>query len=335
MEPSAELEALVRRWIDSGGGSPQFQRALHSRSDYVRQIGSDEHEWAQGFDQVVGDFEEQDERLFAYAGPREVLRLEAYEHGEVGWAAAELKETLESGRGFVYRFTAVFVLEDHVWKIVQSHFSIPVPNEELLAVELTGTLSDLLTSIDADQPSTAFGDAEPYGTVTLLFTDVVDSTAVSGRVGDAAWTRLIGDHFDTVRGIVEREGGSTVKTLGDGGMYVFVSATSALRAGIAIQEAVSASGTNHLDLRVGVHTGEVVRRGDDYLGLTVSKAARVAAAAQGGQILASATTVEMLNTVEFVFGEPIPAELKGIDGTHVLRPLLWDGQRPRNRTTRT
>lgn len=55
MELSAGLEALVRRWINSG--SAQVQRALHSKSDCLRQIGSDEHEWVQGFDQVVGDFE--------------------------------------------------------------------------------------------------------------------------------------------------------------------------------------------------------------------------------------------------------------------------------------
>ena len=86
---------------------------------------------------------------------------------------------------------------------------------------------------------------------------------------------------------------------------------------------MASSSENELRLRVGVHTGDVVRSQTDFLGLTVNKAARVAAAAQGGQILVSASTVEMINDAEFNFDEPIVAELKGIFGTHTLRPLLW------------
>ena len=79
-------------------------------------------------------------------------------------------------------------------------------------------------------------------------------------------------------------------------------------------------------LRVGVHTGDVVQHDHDVLGLAGNKAARVAAAADGGQILVSSTTADMVNTTEFTFGDPITADLKGIDGTHILKPLLWSNR---------
>ncbi len=68
----------------------------------------------------------------------------------------------------------------------------------------------------------------------------------------------------------------------------------------------------------------MVRDRDDYIGLTVSKAARVAAAADGGQVLVSASTAGMVNPSEFGFGDPMIVELKGLEGTHILQPLLWN-----------
>jgi len=251
-----------------------------------------------------------------------LLRIEAFENGDTGWAAVEQERTLVNGQVFVYRITMVFLLETYSWKLVQIHFSIPVADEQVIGVDLTSTLDDLLTSLDGDgQSGTA--DDTPVGTLTMMFTDIVDSTAISQSIGDSEWSRLINAHFDTVRDIVEGEGGSVVKTIGDGGMYVFGSATSALRASVAIQQSVAAADGVRIRLRVGIHTGEVLSSGSDYVGLTVSKAARVAAAAQGGQVLVSSTTVDLLNTVEFTFDEAIIADLKGIDGTHLLLPLRW------------
>jgi class 3 adenylate cyclase len=176
--------------------------------------------------------------------------------------------------------------------------------------------------MDNKTESAALGK-EMLGTVTLVFTDVVGSTALSQSMGNKGWSDLITDHFDSVRKIVEDERGTVVKTLGDGGMYVFSSGASALRAAIGIQTAVSESDTDHLRLRMGVHTGDVMQGDGDYLGLTVNKAARVAAAARGDQVLVSSTTFDMVDTTEFEFGEPITVEFKGIDGPHLLRPLTW------------
>ncbi len=106
-------------------------------------------------------------------------------------------------------------------------------------------------------------------------------------------------------------------------MFVFESASAALRAVIRMQQIVTGSSNPKMKMRVGVHTGDVVQADDDYVGATVAKAARVAAAADGGQILVSSTTAGMVNPTDFHFETPITVALKGLEGTHQLRPLAW------------
>jgi class 3 adenylate cyclase len=321
MRRSPEIEALVRRYLAArANGDLATLDNLHSRAEGVRSIGSDGHEWYQGHDDVVGI--QMAHRQEKPGVDSDLLRLEAFENGETGWAAVELDQTLPDGLAYRYRLTIVLEMEAGAWKFVQIHFSVPVANKEVGGVELTRTLSDLLTSIDSDTESTAMKQSI-LGTATVVFTDIVDSTALSQSMGDGAWSDLINDHFSSVASIVEREGGSVVKTLGDGGMFVFSSGASALSAAVGIQRRVAESADKGVQLRVGVHTGDVVQSHDDYIGLTVNKAARVAAAADGGQILVSATTVGLVNATEYGFGVPITVELKGIEGTHVLQPLLW------------
>ena len=311
----------MRRYLAArSGGDFETVRNLHSGSDDLRVIGSDAHEWYQGHDEAVGiQGAHAKEQHFDES---RVLRLEGFENGDTGWAAAELDRTRDDGATFTYRITMVLEIETGTWKIVQIHFSVPVANEEVAGVELTRTLSDLLTSIDTETGSSALDDSIS-ATATIVFTDIVDSTALSQSMGDSAWSDLIEGHFTAVRRIVEQEGGVVVKTLGDGGMFVFPTGASALSAAASIQRGVTESADGAMVLRVGVHTGDVVRSHDDYIGLTVNKAARVAAAADGGQILVSATTAGMVNTTEYEFEAPITVELKGIEGTHLLQPLHW------------
>jgi class 3 adenylate cyclase len=319
---SEEIEAVVRRFLDARIDlDVDAMRALHSSSDFVRQIGSDRNEWSQGLAEAVKIWSGGQEGW--HVEEARLLRIEAFEHGEIGWAAVEQERTLVSGQVFVFRITMVFVLETYAWKLIQIHFSIPVKNEDVVGVELTGTLSNLLGSMDSEGDAAAIANAA-VGTVTVMFTDVVGSTALSQSMGDQSWTALIRAHFDSVQRIVESQGGSVIKTAGDGGMYVFTSATNAMRAAADIQHSLMRSTGHELVLRVGISTGDVIQTEDDYLGLTVNKAARVAAAADGGQVLVSVSTISMVNAAEFVLGDPIIAELKGISGTHELRPLLWN-----------
>lgn len=321
MQPSPEIEAIVRRiWSARTRGDLEVLNGLWSGSEYLMVIGSDEREWIEGARESlvltstqVGEWEIQESEL---------LRLRAFEEGNVGWAAFEEKRTNTNGRTIVFRRTMVFVLEGGAWKIIQSHFSTPVANLETAGAELTGTLSELLESIGEDSellsPSGQMSD-----TSTLLFTDILDSTAWSQVMGDMAWSHTIKHHFETLRRLVEEEGGSVVKTLGDGGMYSFSSGSGALRAAIKIQQAVGSGIQPEIQVRVGVHTGDVVQSKGDYLGLTVNKAARVAAAAEPGQILVTSTTAGLVNSSDFEFGDAMVVELKGLRGVHEVRPLVW------------
>ena len=222
------------------------------------------------------------------------------------------------------RSTIGLTRTDAGWRIAQFHTSFAYDGQTTgrsWPVQLTRTLADLLDAVDTEDGSKILNNAN-LGTATILFTDIVDSTPLSESKGDQEWSRVITERFEVTRMIVEAEGGSVVKTLGDGGMYVFPAATSALIAAVRIQQE-TASSDHSLKLRAGVHTGDVIRDADDYLGLTVNKAARVAAAAEGEQILVSSSTAESVNSTQFDFGTPFTAELKGLSGTHDLRPLHW------------
>ena len=317
MEPSAEIEAIVRRLILArSGGDPEVLPSLLSGSEHLRLIGLDEAEWYQGAE-VEPVLRATQVEWSAY--DVEILRLEAFEAGSVGWAAAEEQRTNPNGDTRAFRRTLIFELEAGVWKVVHSHFSAPVPTIEAAGVDLTRTLAELLAS---SGPGSELA-AGVSGTSTFVFTDIVDSTAMSLEVGDMAWRDAITAHLEAVRQVVESEGGSVVKTLGDGGMYAFESGSAALRAAKRIQQASSVSSDLEIKLRVGVHTGDVVHTEDDYVGSAVAKAARVAAAADGGQILVSSTTAGLVSPTEFEFAAPINVELKGLNGTHQLHPLAW------------
>lgn len=321
MQPSFEIEAIVRRlWSARTRGDLEVLKGLWSKSDHLLIIGSDEREWLEGTRESVPVASAQVEEW--PIDDSELLRLKAYEDGNFGWAAFIERRTNANGRTAVFRRTIVFVLEAGSWKIVHSHFSAPVPNLETAGVELTKTLSELLESLGTDAELLPTS-GQTSGTTTLLFTDIVDSTVLSRRMGDGAWSKLVDLHFRGLAELVKREGGTVVKTLGDGGMYAFPSGAAALQAAIMIQKSVSAGDSPQLPVRIGVHTGDVVRAGGDYLGLTVNKAARVAAAAGSGEILVSDTTAGLVGGAEFDFGSSITTELKGLPGTHVLHRLEW------------
>ncbi len=318
MNPSPEVEAVIRRFMTARSEANIGNvRNVLSDSSEVRLIGTAEEEWAQGSTVpiVMGAHWEAAARS---AGSDEMLRLEAYENGDTAWAAVESRR-VEVDSEYTYRITFVLVLEAGAWKMVQIHYSVPTRNEGVFYdAELSKTLSDLLHSLQQGDPSS---DAtSEYGTSTIVFTDVVGSTALSNTMGSRVWSKLIIEHLTTVGKIVENNGGSVVKTLGDGGMYAFTSASSALVAAREIQKAVA---TSDFEVRIGAHTGDVVIDHHDYVGLTVAKAARVAAAANAGQILVSESTVGMVNPTEFQFDAPVVVELKGLEGTHRLHPLHW------------
>jgi class 3 adenylate cyclase len=131
-----------------------------------------------------------------------------------------------------------------------------------------------------------------------------------------------------VRDEVSAHEGFEVKSQGDGFMIAFSSARRALECAIGIQQALREHTVKHpegaLSVRVGLHTGEVVKEGDDFFGKNVAMAARVAGAARGGEILVSSLVKELADTGDIDFGTVREVELKGFSGTRRVHEVIWD-----------
>jgi class 3 adenylate cyclase len=147
---------------------------------------------------------------------------------------------------------------------------------------------------------------------TLLFTDIVDSTTRAAESGDRRWRDLLDRHHDLVRTQLERFGGREVSTTGDGFFASFTSPTQAVRCALAVEDGVRSLG---VQIRAGVHTGEVEVRGTDLGGLAVHIGARVAAAARPGEVLVSSTVRDLLAGSGLVFADRGEHELKGVPGS--------------------
>lgn len=323
MKKSVEVESVVRRFLEARVAMDmEAMDILHSGSEHLRLISSDDL-WIQGQEAVLAAGSHVGDPGDWAVADSKILRLEGFEDGSVGWAAAEQERTYVGGQTGVLRVTMVLRVESAVWKIIQLHFSTAVPDETFLKqVELPRSLSELLDSLDQESASDTHLIGGHLTTATVMFTDVVDSTVISREMGDREWSETISAHFSHVESIVNDEGGVQLKTLGDGAMYVFPSAVGAVRSAISVQKLVESS-DGGLALRIGLHTGDLISDNADVVGLTVNKAARIAALANARQVLVSSTTADIVGQDEFVFDLPIQAELKGLDGTHTLHQLEW------------
>lgn len=162
--------------------------------------------------------------------------------------------------------------------------------------------------------------AAPDGTVTVLFSDIVGSTARNERLGDRSWLRLLRVHDAVVRRQVEACHGHVVKTQGDGFMVVFPDPVAGVRAAVAIRRALAASSrlrTADIRVRMGLHTGRVLSHDGDYFGRNVALAARVAAYADADEILVTDAVREAVGEA-FALELVATTELKGLDGEHRL-----------------
>jgi class 3 adenylate cyclase len=146
---------------------------------------------------------------------------------------------------------------------------------------------------------------------TVLFTDIVDSTATLERVGDQVWRELLLAHNARMRDTINAFRGQEIATTGDGFLVVFDSATRAVRCGLAMTRSVESLG---LRIRVGIHTGEVEFVGDEVRGVAVHAAARVLAIAGAGEVVVSATTRDLSEGSGVTFVDAGRHALKGLSG---------------------
>lgn len=146
---------------------------------------------------------------------------------------------------------------------------------------------------------------------TVLFTDLVDSTGHAVQAGDRAWSAVLDRHLANAREAVAAQGGETIKTTGDGLLALFMGPGQGVR---CAQEIIGGAGEHGLEVRAGVHTGEVERSHDDVAGLAVHLTARIAGLARPGEILVSRTVRDLVIGGELSFADRGEHQLKGVPG---------------------
>jgi len=147
---------------------------------------------------------------------------------------------------------------------------------------------------------------------TVLFTDIVDSTAHLTKLGDAGWRTVLDRHDALVEHALERYRGRKVNPTGDGLLATFDGPARAVHCACAIRDGVEALG---IEVRAGVHTGEVELRGDDLVGVAVHVGARVAAIADRGEVLVTRTVTDLVAGSGLTFADRGEHDLKGLPGT--------------------
>jgi putative ABC transport system ATP-binding protein len=169
---------------------------------------------------------------------------------------------------------------------------------------------------------------EARGTVTIMFSDIEGYTQLTERLGDRSAQEMLHAHCALVREQITLQGGVEVKAQGDGFMIAFPSARRALQCAVAIQRATAAHDQHSevpVHLRIGLHTGEAIKEGDDFFGRSVIVASRIAATARSGEVLVSSVVRELVDGVDgFTFDAGREVELKGLSGRHRVFGVDWE-----------
>jgi len=194
---------------------------------------------------------------------------------------------------------------DEVYEIPPGHDAWVVGDEPFVTVDF--------------EAMRGFARSDPNATrrtlATVLMTDIVDSTASAVELGPARWLEVVSRHNEVTERAIDRNEGRMVKTTGDGVIALFDSAERAVRAAIAVNQAIR---DLHLSVRAAIQTGEVELSAGDVRGVVVHATARMMALAGPGQIVVSTTVRDLLDGAGFEFDDYGTHELKGLPGQRQL-----------------
>ena len=208
--------------------------------------------------------------------------------------------------------------------------AIKLDRAGLAGVDVQTSIEAVALSVEQERPDIRPA-AAPDGTVTIMFSDIEDSTLLTVKLGDRRWLELLGRHNEIFRRHLAEHGGYEVKSQGDGFMLAFASARRAIKCAIEVQRTLATHRAAHpedpLKVRIGLHTGETLRAEEDFFGKNVILAARIAAQARGNEILISSLLRELVSsTDDYVFGEERELELKGLSGRYRVSPVSWSDE---------
>ena len=188
------------------------------------------------------------------------------------------------------------------------------------------SIEELALWADVERPDLA-NMAARDGSITVMFSDIQDSTALNHRLGDRGWVHLLSKHDRLLNRAIDAHSGHVIKTQGDGFMVAFAEPGQAVAAACEIQRRLSrirpGSTLSGVKVRVGTHKGSAVRRDGDLFGRNVAYAARVASQANGGEVLVSDALLRELPEGAFTVVETRESELKGIPGVQTMHALDW------------
>lgn len=204
---------------------------------------------------------------------------------------------------------------DTVYEIPPGHDAWVVGDEPWVTIDFAGMRSYARSAVGSGQRRTG----------SILFTDIVDSTATAERLGEADWRELIRHHNERVQFELDRYQGRLIKSTGDGILATFDGAAMAVRCAAAAAAAAPALG---IAIRAGVHTGEIEFVPGDIRGVAVHAAARIMALAGAGEVLVSGTTFDLLSGSGLQFDDRGLVELKGLTGPRPIFALRSGGSGP-------
>ncbi|HET8975732.1 MAG TPA: protein kinase [Solirubrobacterales bacterium] len=199
----------------------------------------------------------------------------------------------------------------------------------LSGVDVTTSIDEVVSALEHERPDLR-AHAAPDGTVAILFSDIEDSTLITERLGDERWLEVLREHNAIFRRELARYDGYEVKSQGDGFMLAFPDPARAMECAVAVQRAFAERERGGLGealrVRIGLHTGEVIAEEGDFFGKNVVLAARIAAEACGGEILASEEMRAAARGVDgLAFDDGRELELKGLAGRHRVYSADWTG----------
>ena len=314
---SPEILSVSRRWFDA---------VQQARGTEVQNVLTDENHMlfiGTGVDELWSGTEVRAGITDFFGSIPKIIKQEetfgeAYENGRVGWACFAHNVVLahEPDRVFPVRNTLIFALEDGFWRMVHRHGSVPLPNEDFVGSKQTA-IADLVAAA-----AEGFAIDQQGGLASIMFTDIVNSSGLASIMGDRLWTSVVSEHFNQLRAIVEEANGQFVKSLGDGTLSSFPKPELALDAAQLIHESIERSGGPAISVRVGIHSGSVIRKDDDFFGAVVNKAARITAIAAPNETWVSdATTEQISDKAHYHFVDAGKFELDGFEGEHLIQVL--------------
>ncbi len=278
----------------------------------------------------AGEAERQAAALIRESVTPEAVRVIA--DATMGFDVTDLLPEVKTPTLVVHRRQVLFPTADEAMNLASRN-----PKALLAALEgaalapYLGDMEAVTSAIDkflSESEEAAAGAEPPEAGAfrTVLFTDVEGSTALTGRLGDAKAREVMREHERMVREALKAHGGSEVKTLGDGFMASFSSATKALECAVAVQRAFAEhneSAEEPIRVRVGLNAGEPIAEDEDLFGTAVNEAARITAVAQGGEILVANVVRELAKGKDFLFADRGETSLRGFEDPVRLFEVRW------------